>query len=176
MKDEIKMDYDIRYTVLDSALIFNQCGPMSAGSAGYTKELVEKRKKAADAFIAYMNNHSGFYDKLEASILEEGFRNPILVRSGFSSDRARILRRQKYTGNDKELLICVGGGSSLWIAEKHKMKIPCIISDFMGRFSEEILIEKTMEAVLKYYTDKPKQVTFNSNGVVVTGQRQIHLL
>lgn len=169
------MDYDIRYAVLDSALIFNQCGPMSAGPAGHTKEIIQRREKAANYFMDTMNKKQGFFTKLEKSILKEGFRNPIVIRSGYSSDRERILRRQKYAGDDKELLICVGGGSRLWVAEKHKMKIPCIISDFMGRFAEEILVEKTTEAILKYYTDEPKQVTFNSNGVIVGGVPQIHL-
>lgn len=169
------MDYVIRYAILDSNLIFNQCGPMSTGPVGRNKKAIQLREEAAKYFVDTMNKKQGFFTKLEKSILKEGFRNPIVLRSGYSLDRARILRHREYTGEDKELLICVGGGSRLWIAEKHKMKIPCIISDFMGRFAEEIPIEKTKEAILEYYTDEPNQITFNSAGIVVNGLPPIHL-
>ena len=57
------MDYDIRYAVLDSALIFNQCGPMSACPAGHTKEIIYRREKAAKYFMDNMNKKQGFFIK-----------------------------------------------------------------------------------------------------------------
>lgn len=86
------------------------------------------------------------YDKHEQSILAEGFRNPIIV-----------------VAKDKIYCLTIGG-TRLSIATKHGLSIPCIVSDYVGRFKNEPLI-KNVNEMLEYYKDKPLKIIFVENGL-----------
>lgn len=169
------MDYDIRYAILDSHLVFNQCGPMSAGPAGWDEHSIEIRKQRSKKYIAAMNRKTGFYDKLEESILKEGVRNPILVRCGWCPD-VKIKDLPIIMQNDSsKILVCdASGGSRLMIAQKLDIEIPCIITDFTGRFSSYRLL-KDEEDILSVHMDEPKKVIINAHGVGIMDLPQIHL-
>jgi len=125
------MNYTVRYAVLDPHLIFNYNAP--------TKEIIETH-----------NARNGFYAQLEASILKDGIRNPILVVS------------------DNSGLYCKDSGCSrLWIAQKNNIDIPCLIADVNNRFSDKRLLN-TEEEVLKFYADEPLYVKFASNRIIVS--------
>lgn len=137
-----------------------------------------------------------FYDTLEASVLKEGFRNPIYVMAVKSYPTRKLKRKLDknsswrsyherhdfFWTNDEDnpiwlprrkiprdkmsdgvLLLCrMLGGSRLWVAQKHNIKIPCIISDFtdiLGNLKEL----KSEEEILATFTDSAK-VGFNSYG------------
>lgn len=170
------MEFEIRYAVLDPNLIFNECGPSSAGPPGWTEQRIKKREAAAERYIASMNKRSGFYDKLEASILKDGFRNPISVRCGWCPDKKNIKLPIEMQEDSKKILICDShGGSRLWMAQKHNLKIPCMIVDFIGRFTNELLVAKTQEAVLKFYKDTPRRIKINEQGIAIYDLPMIHL-
>jgi len=161
------MQFEIRYAVLDSNLIFNPNEPSNL--------TVEKEE---------------FFSTLEKSILREGVRNPILVRCGWTlPDSTFSIASQGWCGNKpksqlplkmqedpKKILVCYNsGGSRLWVAQKYNMKIPCIISDCIGRFSNELLVEKIEKSILQFFKDKPSRILINSNGVMVQKLPNIHL-
>ncbi len=157
------MDYDLRYVILDSNLIFNLIGIES-------------------------NKEEDFFTKLEESILDEGFRNPILVRCGWHPVESfafglkgwcRQLESKlplEMQEDSKKILVSYNsGGSRLWVAQKHNLKIPCLIADFIGRFSDEQLVKKTEKDALRFFKDKPYRLTINSRGAMVQNLPQVHL-
>lgn len=171
------MDYVIRYAVLDSGLIFSSCGLTCTGPVGWTEELIEQRKKNIEKNVSDLNKESNFLNKLEESILSEGFRNPILIRCGWVPDRILPRIPLEMQNDPSKILVChSSGGSRLWVAQKHRLKIPCIIMDYSGRFSNEILVEKTIESVLEFFKDEPHRIVINDVGVGLCNLPQTHLL
>lgn len=165
----------IRYAVLDSSIIFNECGPMSAGPRGWDDAAMKKRISAAEKWVKTLNRKNGFYNKLEESILKDGIRNPILVVAGFCREnKIRNLPVYMQADHSKILFCGSNGGSRLWVAQKHKMEVPCIISDFVDRFPDEKILENE-EEIMQYYKDKPKKIKINDYGVAVSNLPQVHL-
>ncbi len=165
LRGEKKMSnrlYILRYGILDSNIIFNECGPHSGGPEGWDEESIEKRDVIAQRLIKTLNDDRGFYINLEASILKDGFRNPILVNAGWCPkirDRGKNGRLPIEMQEDhSKILSCnQNGGSRLYIAQKNNLQIPCIVVDYVDRFSEFELLE-TKEDILEHYTDRPKKV------------------
>ena len=166
----------IRYAVLDSHLIFNECGPQSAGPRGWDVEAMQKRQAAMEKWIAALNRKNGFYDKLEASILEHGVRNPILVTAGYCRENKLRNLPVPMQKDPRRIIFCgSNGGSRLWVAQKHNMQIPCIISDFLNVFPDAKVLHNEQD-IMQYYKDKPKKVKINVHGVAVSSLPQIHLI
>ena len=111
---------------MDSSTISNQV----YNGAGY------RDVRPPHSWVDKLNSKNGFYSKLEASILAEGFRNPVFAISDGASTRVRY------------------GTSRLWMAKKHKLDIPVIIADYVHRWDdlEELLTE---EDVLSKFKDPP---------------------
>jgi len=171
------MKYELRYiSEMDPYLIYNQCGPGSAGPVGWDEETIKKREVAAERYITAMNKKQGFYKKIEASVLKIGFRNPILIRCGWCPPKIICRLPPKMQKNLNKILVCdSNGGSRLWVAQNHNMKIPCIVQDYTGRFDNEELIPPHTEDILNYFTDKPKKVAINAQGIGVHDLPQIHM-
>ena len=155
-------NYILRYGILDSNIIFNECGPWSGGPPGWDEISVERRDVVAQRLIKTLNDDRGFYTKLEESILKDGFRNPILVNAGWCPvvrDREQNVRLPlKMQEDHSKILSCPqNGGSRLYIAQKNKLQIPCLIADYVDRFPDFEIVE-TKEEILEYYTDKPKKI------------------
>lgn len=170
------LKFEIRYAVLDSGIIFNQCGPASAGPKGWDSKSIQEREQMAKNWIDAMNKRNDFYNRLEESILKDGFRNPILVRSGWCPPRkVQYLPREMEQDPDKILVCDANGGSRLWVAQKHNLNVPCIISDFNGRFINENMLQST-EEIGGYYNDVPDYIEIIENhGVRVRGVPHYHL-
>lgn len=159
-----KRNYTLRYGILDSNIIFNECGPWSGGKPGWDEESMATREVKAQHMIDSLNEKNGFYINLEASILKDGFRNPILVNAGWCArirDRGKNDRLPLEMQDDhSNILSCPqNGGSRLMIAQKHNLKIPCIVADYIDRFPQFKLLE-TKEDILEQYTHKPGRVAF----------------
>lgn len=97
-----------------------------------------------------------FYTKLEASIVEEGFRNPINVWM--------IGKRPA----------CFYGGSRLWVAQKLNLPIPCIISDTDNYFPDAKILKDILE-VGTYFKDQPHTIRYEIRGLFITGCDHTHL-
>ena len=172
-------NYKIRYGVLDSTLIFNECGPFSGGPPGWDEEAIKKREEKGLQHIAHQNKVNNFFNKIEESVLKEGFRNPILVDCGMC---AHILDRgihprlpiEMQEDHTKILTCNSNGGSRLWVAQNHNLEIPCIISDFVDRFTDFKLLE-TREDIFSCYRDRPQKIRFNPFGLRLRLLPQTHM-
>ena len=164
-----KYGYVLRYGILASNLIFNECGPFSGGPVGWDDKAIAARKKKGDAYIAHRNTIDHYFIRIEDSILKEGFRNPILVDCGMCAhiiDSGKHPRLPLHMQEDhSQILTCSSnGGSRLWVAQKHNMEIPCVISDWVGRFSDFKQIN-SREELLEYYIDEPIRIRPRSFGL-----------
>ena len=142
-------EFELRFVVLDTNTIINNISP----------ECVHAPNETAEEFVARVNaGRDGFYKKLEISILKEGFRNPILVVTGWSGDLDVV------DHNSDKIHCLTIGGSRLWIAQKHGLDIPCIVADYVERFKDAPLID-SVDEVFDYYKDKPELMTFGSSSI-----------
>ena len=150
------MNYSIRSGVVasgelsDRVLVYNaEYGDLIGkfGSRPVTPDLSWFRK---------LEKKNGFFTKLEKSILDEGFRNPI------------------YCTSITEGTFCIYGSSRLWIAQKNKLDIPVIISDYVGAWDslEEL---KTIEDILKKFKDPPEILEFSKEEMFINGCPHSHI-
>lgn len=126
---------------------------------------VKDRIKKTEELQEYLSNKvRGFYQKLERSILCEGFRNPVLITAGEPLRYRHLIKQfENLLGSNKrEWLIAeyLAGGSRIYIAQKHNLNIPCIVKDQVGRFSDCPLI-RTERQMLSYFKDRPAKINFN---------------
>ena len=154
-------NYSVRYGILPSSDIWNECGPYENS----TDEYWDKKLKL----------EHDFYEKLEASILQDGFINPICIRAGYCPPK-KISRMPKHMKNDHtQILMCdANGGSRLWIAKKYNMQVPCIICDYVDRFMDfKQVID--IDDLKSYYHPEPSLIRVNSRGMIIGNLEHIHL-
>lgn len=151
------MQYELKYSILPSDSIFNICGPKYQGF---------RKPNSEEYWVNYINNiKDNFYVKLEASILSEGFKRPILVNSGYCS-RLWTMRFPDLFKDIGNMLVCDRwGGSRLWVAQKHNLDIPCLILDFNDKFAHLPTIDAAR--ALSYFRDKPKHLELRDDRVLV---------
>lgn len=121
------------------------------------------RAQIIHEFEQGLNAICGHYAKLEASILAEGMRNPLVITCGMPMRRTiRHLPPEIRTRPQNQWLICEGttGGSRLWVAQKHNLLVPCIVNDRTGRFDSSPRIKVANDA-LPYYRDRPAKLTID---------------
>ena len=135
------------YNLLDPNDIFGSVGRCGGGYntvwEDWSQEGIKSRQNIMREFEEGMNQICGHYDRLEKSILEEGFRNPIIITRGLPRRRKMkhipFYIRRKHIG-DWLLMEGNSGGSRLHIAQKHGIKIPCFVNDYVGNYSGEFSI------------------------------------
>lgn len=127
-------------------------------------------------YVKKLNAKCNFYDKLEKSVVEEGFRNPILISAGFCLPVRRGWLPKKYQNDYSDLLVCDRcGGSRLFVAQKLNIDIPCIISDFIGKYKNDGDELKNEQEILQYFKEKPNQLRLMDHGVHFTSLPHTHL-
>lgn len=143
MSEEFVKNYKVYCMDLPSEDIYN--------CIGQTEDVISKSPK--------------FYKKLEESILREGFRNPILVCAGICPSIYLRNLPDKMRDDPNKILCCVKmGGSRLWVAQKHKLIVPCIVSDFKNIFNGFTEYENTSD-LFQFFKDRPQWITFTNYGV-----------
>ncbi len=171
------MDYVVRYGMIPSRTIFNYCGPRTLDYVmeGFTKEEADEKAVLSERWLNRYNKENQFYVKLEESILEEGFRNPLLIIAG-SLGIVPSDQLPKYMKEDTEkILVCdSNGGSRLWVAQKYDMDVPCLVSDFVDMFPNFAKIESTNE-MKELYKDTPEMLKYNEEGLWIKGLPHAHL-
>ena len=156
--------YKLRYAVIPAQEIFNICGPEHAGPYKWDQQSLKLRKKYAQS---YMEKKKDFYANLEKSILEQGIRNPILVTAGYIQPRKAKMLPPHLRNDPCKILFChSNGGSRLYFAKKYNLDIPCIVSDFIGRFDDcpQICNEQDL---MSYYTDIPQGIRYYEYGITI---------
>lgn len=145
------IDYAIRYMELDSNLIYNYC---------------------KDRYLNFEGEFPEKFQKIEKSVLEEGFRNPILVTIGQGSWIYGLTPEklhEDWREDPDNLLMCdKHGGNRLAVAQRNKLKIPCIVSDFVNRFPDHPRIE-SMDELRSLFKDRPRKIKLWRNGVHLEG-------
>lgn len=90
-----------------------------------------------------------FYSRLEKSLLEEGFRNPVVLTA------------------TKEKVVPRLGGSRIYIAQQNDWDVPAIIADFDNIFVN--FIEISVSDIATFFRDKPRFVRPKANGLNISG-------
>lgn len=171
-------NYRLKYIKLPATEIHNLCDAMYIPEFCRIPDFWENenlRIYLRDRYIEEFNNRIGHYYKLEEDILEEGFRNPVLVTAGFPQYRDLIdlppyLRRK----NPEDLLICESnGGSRLSIAQKYEADVPCLVSDFVDRFPDEKNI--SLEDAYNTFLDKPGNLRLTPKGLQIVSAQYSHI-
>ncbi len=143
------------------------CGPEHGGSKNWDEEGLRKRKEYAEWYVKKLNDRNRFFIRLEESMLNQGFRNPILVNAGFCQPRKfDWLPLDMQANPDTILFTHSNGGSRLWVAVKLNIQVPCMVSDFIGRFENEPEI-KNVDEFKTYYKDTLQGVVFGEYGVTI---------
>lgn len=95
-----------------------------------------------------------FYTRLEQSILEDGFRNPIFCNSF------------------EEGTFCRYGTSRLWIAKRKDLEVPTIIADYVDRWTnlEEL---KERDGIYGKFKDRPMILELNEDEMRIDKCKQI---
>lgn len=159
------LDFKIYYVELNSLEIHNVFSPgFKRGIVGWSNEIIKRRDEAAAISIKKRNKEDNFYIRLEESILKDGVRNPIPVNAGFC--RPHMIDRMPIEWQENKNKILVndnGGGSRLFIAQKYNLKVPCIISDHVNRFSQHVEL-RNEDDILQYFIDKPKKIQIQNEG------------
>jgi len=153
-------DFSVRYASLDPNIIFNFVGRVK------TPEIIDERNQVDD-----------FFNRLEESIRVNGIRNPILVTSGVRGTtviKTRGLPSLLIRDLDRIIICDRNGGSRLWAAKKLGILIPCIISDFNGRFASEREL-MSIDEIKNCYSDPPGTLKVDHMGVHVIALPQIHM-
>ena len=156
------MGIRVFYDVLDPNLIFGMVGRCGGGYntvwEDWSSEGRDAREHITKEYEEGLNAICGHYDKLETSILREGFRNPLIITCGIPvKKKIYHLPPELRKKSPWELFLLEGitGGSRLWIAQKHNIPVPCIINDFTGRYSGATQI-LTTERAQTYFKDPPR--------------------
>lgn len=170
--------FRIYYAVLPSKDITNCVAPGYRHVTGdNTPSGIAERNRAQANYITNLNHKNNFYKKLEESILKEGFVNPVLIQAGYCTQIYRKYLPEDHQRDIKKALCCDrNGGSRLWVGQKHNLDIPCIISDFCGRFANSGFEElHSQDDVMRKYGVRPKRIIINEHGVHVGQPVHIHL-
>lgn len=177
------MSLKVRHIVLPSDKIINLCGPVY-DPFGWTEELIKERERRTRVRLQRSKTKQ-FFRNLEKSILANGFRNPIVVSTGLFSEEFKKFepqinynqyrRRIPPKTNLDEVIACYEyGGSRLWVAQKHKLDIPCVVNDFANMFPDEPTIN-TSEELLKYFTDRPGKMIWKDYKVTISQLPHVHM-
>jgi hypothetical protein len=144
--------------------VFGSVGRCGGGYNTVWDDWTPNGRKARDQIIREfekgLNEICGHYTKLEASILSEGMRNPLIITCGMPMRRTiRNLPPEIRTRPQSQWLLLEGttGGSRLWVAQKHNLAVPCIVNDRTGRFEGSQRI-KTIDDARKHYRDPPAKL------------------
>ena len=103
-----------------------------------------------------LEQETGFYSKLRASIAEEGCINPIHALS------------------IEEGTFCRYGTSRLWFARELEVMVPVIITDFVDRWTdlEELFTEEDVRAK---FQDQPATLVMDDDEMRIDGCKQFHV-
>lgn len=169
-----KYGYVIRYAVLPADSIINLQGPDRNCSVEHSEVKDEARQRVAQTIMRRRNKKDGFYNKLEADILENGVENPLLVYAGKVPDYLISKLPVDVRTNPRQIVACIHGGSRLWFAQKHKIKVPCVIVDWIDKFKDARMIHNEGE-LLNLYKAPPVQYKISITGLAYNSLPHYHL-
>lgn len=180
----------VRYAVLPAARIFNLTSPrwlpeISRRWPGqhpwHAPRYEPVRDMMESMYVDGFDRWSGHFELLEESVLEEGFRNPIMVSAGTvdpGSPPGRSMEEVPPRWRTPELIVSEYlGGSRLWVAQRHALDVPCIVNDHTGVLAgDPSAVELSdMAAVLERFTDTPARRSWRPSGVYLNNLPYMHI-
>lgn len=167
--------FSVRYVHLPARDIFGMVGRSGGGYntiwSDWSDQGRIKRELIMKEYEEQLDALCGHYSKLEASILAEGVRNPVIVTCGTPKKRSINLLPPELRNRSPNRLLLLEtstGGSRLHVCQKHNLTIPCLINDWHGTFSNNTLVVNDVDAK-QYYKDVPKSLTFNRRFGLIEG-------
>lgn len=148
--------YEIRFGILKASDISDRVLVINPNYGNNIGKYGSRSVKPDGKHYRDLEAKEGFYSKLEASLLKEGFRNPIFCNS------------------IKEGTFCRYGTSRLWIAKKQGLDVPCIIADHDGRWSHLELLEKE-EDIAEKFKEIPAVIEIGREEMRIDGCAHSHL-
>lgn len=152
------IQYQVKFLYISSKQIYNYYHP-------------------SDARIKKLNNQNNFYVKLEASVLQHGILNPILVNAGFVEDHywESLPSSIKSKGKDNLLICNYIGCSRLYVAQRHGLSVPCIVSDFVDMFNKDYELLTNNEDIMAKFTTPPAYIEWHKNGLRTSSLEHFHV-
>jgi hypothetical protein len=154
----------VYFTLLDPHTIFGSVGRCGGGYNTVWEDWSPSgriaRENITREYEEGLNAICGHYDKLNASILSEGFRNPLIVTRGYPLKRKTTqipLEVLKQPLGERYILEGVTGGSRLWVAQEYNIPVPCIVNDRSSERVSNKLVTNSQEA-LTLFKDPPKSL------------------
>ena len=155
----------VYYDKVDPSRIFGMVGRCGGGYntiwSDWSPAGRSVREKIIKEFEDGMNKICGHYKKLEASILEHGIRDPVIITCGWPvRKKMHHLPPELINKPPVQRLLLEGttGGSRLWVAQRHRIPVPCIINDFSRNYNNGEPL-RTIQEVVSHYGDPPAQIT-----------------
>lgn len=157
-------ELNIFYAYIPARSIFGMVGRCGGGYntlwEDWTEEGIIARQLITEEYEYELNKICGHYARLEESILESGFKTPLIITCG--KPRYRDIKYippyfADIPENEWFLLEGVTGGSRLWIAQKHNLEVPCIINDFTDSYTSTELIY-CVEHAYEYFKEGSKNL------------------
>ena len=151
------MTVKLRFVELYPYEIFNWLDPMNITAWNafpefhnrwWDKNIIEIRKQFGKFWTEEFDKITGHFTKLEESILKDGIHHPVCIVSGIPKDDyfkcdLYLFPESQLKKKEKMLHSRVFGGSRLSIAQKHNLKVPCVVHDFSNIFEDnEEITEK----------------------------------
>lgn len=146
--------YKIHFAILPARSVYNYVGPWDC----YDDSSTIKRKE-----YKYYENKE-WYDSLEEDVVINGYKNPIFIVAGELPPND--WRNMPLHGRRNRLTCNQLGGSRLFVGQKLELEIPCIISDFDGRFNNLKEIYHLSE-INEYFTDPLENIIYSRWGLRV---------
>lgn len=166
--------YNVSFSIINANEILNMCSPeYNYCPKEWTDSEREKRRTIGLEYIQHMNKISGFYYKLEKSILENGINNPIIITHGYPQfRRLKEIPPESRKANGNYLVCEILGGSRLWVAQKYNMMVPVIVSDFLNSYENNISND---DDVRKHFVNPPIHIHWTDKGLKVSPSLHTHL-
>lgn len=155
--DAVVRPYKIRYGILEASELSKSAIVLNPGYGVRINDKYGSKPVGPDPVTRQqLQQKNQFYTRLEDSIESEGVRNPIFCYS------------------IKEGTFCRYGTTRLWIAQKRNIQLPCIIADYVDRWTglEELFTE---EDILDKYPDKPGLIQLDWASMRIDKCPHIHL-
>lgn len=172
----------VRYAVLPAEAVFNLASPRylpevfarwSGAHDWHDARYEPLRDEIEAAYVDGFNEASKHYERLEASVLDEGFRNPIVVSAG-KLDRRNPKELPPDQRNGEAVVCEYLGGSRLWVAKRHWLDVPCIVNDHANVLPEAEVLAGLGHVTAKF-TDKPRAAKWSRHGVYLNNLPYMHL-
>lgn len=101
-----------------------------------------------------------WFDRLERSILREGFRNPVVLTARRTATELSLTPRY--------------GGSRIWVAQKHGLGLPAIVADFDDCFPEAPEVDPA--DLWRLFGDPPRKIILKRHGINISGCADSHMV